>query len=49
MVSRYSLVHLPKGLPVATFGLYNAYNAGMLAYHILSVKHLLIKAMPIGF
>lgn len=47
--SLYSIVQMPKGIPVATVGIDNSYNAGMLAVQILSVKHLEIKEMLIRF
>lgn len=33
----YSIVQMPKGIPVATVGINNAYNAGMLAAQILGI------------
>lgn len=37
--SLYSIVQMPKGIPVGTVGIDNSYNAGMLAVQILSVKY----------
>ena len=34
----YSTVNMPKGTPVATVAIDGAYNAGLLAVHILSVR-----------
>lgn len=39
----YSIVQMPKGIPVATVGIDNSYNAGMIAVQILSVKYPQIK------
>ncbi len=33
-----SIVQMPKGIPVATVGINNAYNAGMLAVQILATQ-----------
>lgn len=33
-----SIVQMPKSIPVATVGLNNSYNAGMLAVQMLSIK-----------
>lgn len=35
----YSIVQMPKDIPVATVGINNARNAAFLAVQILSVKH----------
>lgn len=35
----YSIVQMPKSIPVATVGIDNSYNAGMLAVEILSIKY----------
>lgn len=35
----YSIVQMPKSIPVATVGINNSYNAGMLAVEILSIKY----------
>lgn len=34
-----SIVQMPKSIPVATVGINNSYNAGMLAVQILSLKY----------
>lgn len=39
----YSIVQMPKSIPVATVGINNAYNAGMLAVQMLSIKYPEIK------
>jgi 5-(carboxyamino)imidazole ribonucleotide mutase len=36
--SLLSIVQMPKSIPVATVGINNSYNAGMLAIQILSLK-----------
>ncbi|SUY46900.1 phosphoribosylaminoimidazole carboxylase catalytic subunit [Clostridium putrefaciens] len=41
--SLYSIVQMPKGVPVATVGINNSYNAGILAAQILSIKYPKIK------
>lgn len=43
MDSLLSIVQMPKGIPVATVGINNSGNAGMLAVEILSVKYPEIK------
>ena len=40
MDSLLSMVQMPKAIPVATVGINNSYNAGMLAVQILSLKYL---------
>ena len=40
---------MPKSIPVATVGIDNSYNAGMLAVQILSVKYPEIKEKLINF
>ncbi len=37
--SLYSIVQMPRGVPVATVGINGAYNAGLLAVHILSLEN----------
>lgn len=37
--SLYSIVQMPKSIPVATVGINNSYNAGMLSIEILSIKY----------
>ncbi|MCR6515592.1 MULTISPECIES: 5-(carboxyamino)imidazole ribonucleotide mutase [Clostridium] len=44
-----SIVQMPKSIPVATVGINNSYNAGMLAVQILSIKYPEIKEKLINF
>ncbi|AQM60646.1 5-(carboxyamino)imidazole ribonucleotide mutase [Clostridium baratii] len=44
-----SIVQMPKGIPVATVGINNSYNAGMLAVEMLSLKYPEIKKDLIDF
>ncbi|WP_024613814.1 5-(carboxyamino)imidazole ribonucleotide mutase [Clostridium sp. Ade.TY] len=44
-----SIVQMPKGIPVATVGINNSYNAGMLAVQMLSLKYPNIKEDLIDF
>ncbi|MEO0202155.1 MAG: 5-(carboxyamino)imidazole ribonucleotide mutase [candidate division WOR-3 bacterium] len=37
--SLYSIVQMPRGIPVATVAIGNSYNAGILAIRILSIKY----------
>lgn len=37
--SLYSIVQMPKGVPVATVAINGAYNAGLLAVQILSIQN----------
>ncbi len=37
--SLYSIVQMPPGIPVATIGIGNGTNAGLLAVRILSIKY----------
>lgn len=39
----YSIVQMPKSIPVATVGINNSYNGGMMAVEILSIKYPEIK------
>jgi len=39
-----AIVQMPKSIPVATVGINNSYNAGMLAVQMLSIKDSVIKA-----
>ena len=39
----FSIVQMPKGIPVSTVGINNSYNAGMIAAQILGVKYPEIK------
>lgn len=41
--SLLSIVQMPKAIPVATVGLNNSYNAGILSVQILSLKYSLLK------
>lgn len=41
--SLFSIVQMPKSIPVATVGINNSYNAGMLAVQILSLKYPEVK------
>lgn len=41
--SLLSIVQMPKSIPVATVGINNSYNAGMLAVQMLSIKYPEIK------
>lgn len=43
MDSLLSIVQMPKAIPVATVGINNSYNAGMLAVQILALKDLELK------
>ncbi|WP_185851114.1 5-(carboxyamino)imidazole ribonucleotide mutase [Blattabacterium cuenoti] len=45
----FSMVQMPKDVPVATVGINNAYNAAFLAIHILSIKYNEIKKLLIKF
>ena len=47
--SLYSIVQMPKSIPVATVGIDNSYNAGMLAVQILAIKYPEIKEKLINF
>lgn len=41
--SLFSIVQMPKSIPVATVGINNSYNGGMLAVQILALKYPEIK------
>lgn len=41
--SLYSIVQMPKGIPVATVGINNSYNGGMMAVQMMSLKYPDIK------
>lgn len=45
----YSIVQMPKSIPVATVGIDNSYNAGILAVQILAVKYPEIKEKLVKF
>lgn len=47
--SLFSIVQMPKNIPVATVGINNSYNAGMLAAQILSIKYPEIKEKLVKF
>ncbi len=44
-----SIVQMPKSIPVATVGINNSYNAGMLAVQMLSLKYPEIKEKLVDF
>ncbi len=44
-----SIVQMPKSIPVATVGINNSYNAGMLAIEILSIKYPELKVKLMEF
>ena len=44
-----SIVQMPKSIPVATVGINNSYNAGMLAVQMLSLKYPEIKDKLVEF
>lgn len=45
----FSIVQMPKSIPVATVGINNSYNAGMLAVQMLSLKYPEIKEKLVKF
>ena len=45
----FSIVQMPKSIPVATVGMNNSYNAGMLAVEILAVKYPELKERLLKF
>ncbi|WP_051003947.1 5-(carboxyamino)imidazole ribonucleotide mutase [Gottschalkia acidurici] len=47
--SLLSIVQMPKPIPVATVGINNSYNAGILAAQILSLKYKSIKESLIKY
>lgn len=47
--SLLSIVQMPKPIPVATVGMNNSFNAGMLAVQILSLKYPKIKEKLIQY
>ena len=47
--SLFSVVQMPKSIPVATVGIINSYNAAMLAIEILSVKYPDLKDKLISY
>lgn len=49
MDSLLSIVQMPKSIPVATVGVNNSYNAGMLAVQMLSIKYEDLKEKLVNF
>lgn len=49
MDSLFSIVQMPKSIPVATVGVNNSYNAGMLAVQMLALKYPDLKQKLIDF
>lgn len=49
MDSLLAIVQMPKSIPVATVGINNSYNAGMLAVQILATKYPKLKDKLIEF
>jgi 5-(carboxyamino)imidazole ribonucleotide mutase len=47
--SLYSMLQMPKGIPVATIGINSAFNAGMLACQILCLKYPTLKPKLVGY
>lgn len=47
--SLFSIVQMPKAIPVATVGINNSYNAGMLAVEILSLKYPELKSKLVEY
>lgn len=45
----FSIVQMPKSIPVATVGINNAYNAGMLAVQMLAVNDKELKAKLVQY
>lgn len=45
----YSIVQMPKSIPVATVGINNSYNAGMLAVEMLAIKYPELKEKLFNF
>ena len=45
----FSIVQMPKSIPVATVGINNAYNAGMLAVQMLSIGDKELKGKLIQY
>ena len=44
-----SIVQMPKAIPVATVGINNSYNAGMLAVQIFAIKYPEIKTKLLNY
>ncbi|OQY33790.1 MAG: 5-(carboxyamino)imidazole ribonucleotide mutase [Spirochaetaceae bacterium 4572_59] len=49
MDALFSMVQMPKSIPVATVGVNNSYNAGMLAVQMLAIKYPDLKQKLIDF
>lgn len=49
MDSLLSIVQMPKSIPVATVGINNSYNAGMLAVQMLSLKYPELKKQLVEY
>lgn len=45
----YSIVQMPKAIPVATVGINNSYNGGMMAVQMLSIKYPEIKEKLVNY
>lgn len=45
----FSIIQMPKDIPVATVGINNSYNAALLAIHILAMKYENIKKLLVEF
>lgn len=45
----YSIVQMPKSIPVATVGINNSYNGGMMAVQMLAIKYPEIKSKLIEY
>lgn len=45
----YSIVQMPKSIPVATVGINNSYNGGMMAVQILAIKYPEVKSKLIEY
>ncbi|WP_185878007.1 5-(carboxyamino)imidazole ribonucleotide mutase [Blattabacterium cuenoti] len=45
----FSITQMPKGIPVATVGINNSYNAAIIAIHFLSLKYDNLKKLLVKF
>ncbi|WP_185861403.1 5-(carboxyamino)imidazole ribonucleotide mutase [Blattabacterium cuenoti] len=45
----FSMIQMPKDVPVATVGINNSYNAALLAIHILAIKYQNIRELLLKF
>ncbi|AFJ90602.1 5-(carboxyamino)imidazole ribonucleotide mutase [Blattabacterium sp. (Blaberus giganteus)] len=45
----FSMVQMPKDVPVATVGINNSYNAALFAVHILAIKYQNIRKLLLKF